>query len=218
VPEATRTRLKLHFFFTRGRDKECLEIVDRMDSEMLTEPSVYAIAHTVLLQNNRTLEAGLLDETIRAFINQKKTEALVPACDSSLVFTLAEAAILAGGGDLLSDTWFSNVVRFRRDEVSSKILETQRAWLRQDWTALRAAAQEILGRVPDLYSAYYDRGMAAYHLADKSAARKDLQVFAGYCRNSLHYPEALALLNELSKSADTAKPEKPLAAIAPSKP
>lgn len=197
LPPAVRTALQLRFHHARGRQAEALQLLETADASSLTQPDVFVVARRVMQEAGRTAEAALLDESMGAILKQRMPDFwLTPEMVTGSSWFDVAAAL--GLPDAFSASWFERAVRLSGAPARQHSLRMYQARLKEDWTAMRAAADEALRVAPDVYDLYYQRALARQHTGDEAGARSDLQVFLKYCLSSEDYPAACVLLEQLT--------------------
>jgi len=99
----------------------------------------------------------------------------------------------------LPAAWEQHILTQTKNEPALWGHQLQLARLRQDWSAVLAAADRILADCPAFYEIYWDKANALHRLNRSPEAIAPLKTFIQFCHDDRDHPTATALLNQLQR-------------------
>ena len=191
------TNLQFLYHCSRQQTSEATALMETMDADTLAGSGIFPYAQKLLEATGNQAELKLLAAAAREKLANDLPYYWIDT-RSGNILQAAKIARLVQAEELFPDALFEHAISAQGDDFDRNVIRLARASLHQDWTAQRKAAQAMLDRVDEYYLATFYRGEALFHLGEKSAAKKDLELFLNKALESDLRPEAKRLLEKAS--------------------
>ncbi len=170
--------------------------LDALGADALLDPGRMHIIIPALKLTNRQDELALAVEATEAAFQEALGRAWTGRHSGAARYAL-ELAGLLGQHENLPPGWFDFCLRAYPERMDQLNLECHLAQMRGDWTAVLAAAEELVGKYPTFYSHYWPQARALWKLGRAAEAREPLAIFLRHCHDEPEHAEAGRMLSEL---------------------
>ena len=166
-----------------------------MDIDELISSRNVSLVLPALRAVGMTDEAELVAESAEKALYEAILESWATGEAAGTAYSLLE--LLDRDASALPEGWLDSILARNTNSKSRRSLQVLDAELRKDWAAARDVAASLLKTHPTYYHYYWQHGRASYQLGEHEAALKSLQTYVTYAKDTLHYPEARALIEKI---------------------
>jgi hypothetical protein len=171
-----------------------------MDIDELISSRNVSLVLPALRAVGMTDEAELVAESAEKALYEAILESWATGEAAGTAYSLLD--LLDRDATALPEGWLDSILARNTNSKSRRSLQVLDAELRKDWASARDHAADLLKTHPTYYHYYWQHGRASFQLGEHEAALKSLQTYVTYAKDTLHYPEARALIEKIEAAGE----------------